>query len=384
MIADIINKIFLFYGIPTIWTHEFVLPKLVVRLCDAYRILSNIVMFIFVAMEWGAFFTQSNLTEKQRIDRLIFNFTHPYLLTFIVNIEYYQEKSKQILYTMMVTLKKIYNDRDVEKKLIKKCTFFSMSFFIAVTVSAIFFGLDAYFQVITTGATFTKPLSAWPDLEDRSTIANVGRIANYIFLFMLLDKASGIYVTVVLFLVCLSHQYTNLNIYFRNLSKIFDENISQIEKERKYEKALIIGIDLHVQTMRCTKQCESIFKNIFNFQIILNVMLVVLLMLQIMSPGSSWITAIPLVSTGISLMYGTGFFMWNAGDITASEVATALYCSGWENCRLSTLRIRNLLVMTIRQAQKPETLKAFGILSLSYESYVSIIKAPYTIFSVIH
>ncbi|XP_052755494.1 uncharacterized protein LOC113513955 [Galleria mellonella] len=381
-----INKIFLCYGVPIIWIHHFNLSKIMTNLCDLYRIISNIVILMFVAMEWGAFFTQNNLTDKQRIDRLIFNFTHPYLLTYILNIECYKEKSKLLLYTMMVTLKKVYNDVEVEKKLIKKCSFFSTSFFIAVAVSALFFGIDAYWQVITTGSTFIKPLTAWPDLEDRSTVANMVRIINYMILFMLLTRVSGVYVTVVLFLVCLSHQYTNLNRYFFNLRNIFGENLSQMEKEKKYEEALTIGIELHSQTMWCTRQCESIFNAIFSFQIILNVMLIVLLMLQMMSPGSSLVTAIPLVSTGVSLMYGTGFFMWNAGDITveASQVATALYCSGWENCHISTLRIRHLLLMTIRQAQKPEIIKAFGLIPLSYESYVSIVKAPYTIFSVIH
>ncbi|XP_052755466.1 uncharacterized protein LOC113517971 [Galleria mellonella] len=380
-----INKILVLYGLPIIWTHDFTLSKNSDRVSGLYRILSNILIIVFVAMEWGAFYTQNNLTEKQSSDRLMFCVTHPILVVYILNIEYYEKKIKVIMYKMMVTLKQSHNDVEVEKKLFKKCMFYSVTFFTSVALSVFFYGFDAYIQA-HSGSTFTKTISAWPDVEDRSLAADVVRVVNYVILVILLTRVSGVYVLVVLLTICISHQYTNINTYFLSLSKIFNENLTQIEKEKKYERALIIGIDLHSQTMWCKRQCQSMFNVVFSFQIILNVMLLVLLMLQMTSSERTLMNAIPVVSTGVSLLCSTGFFMWNAGDITveASSVATALYCSGWENCHVSTLRIRYLLLMTIRQGQKPEMLKALGLIPLSYDTYVSIVKASYSIFSVIY
>ncbi|XP_045534801.1 uncharacterized protein LOC106716196 [Papilio machaon] len=236
--------------------------------------------------------------------------------------------------------------------MIKKSKLYSAAYLFSFSSALISYGIDGLIQVLRKDGTFTTVITAWPDVEDRSSFANIARVTNYVLWWIFMMRLSAIYVLVICLTTCLSHQYKNLQSYFYHLVDIFDEHdLSQQEKEKKYEDSVKIGIKLHSDTLWCTRQIENAYAVVFSGQILVNISVLCLLMLQ----------------------------------MVASLLSTAMYSSGWENCQKDcSIRIRRLLVIAMAQSQRPVTLRSFGIIELSYQSYVSIVKSSYSVFSILY
>nr|WCC57458.1 odorant receptor 1 [Papilio machaon] len=348
----------------------------------------TICLYIFVTSEITAFFTQNNLTEKQSSDRFLFGISHPILINYYTSIEYHNEKLQKIIHALTVALKNVYNDKKVERHMIKKSKLYSAAYLFSFSSALISYGIDGLIQVLRKDGTFTTVITAWPDVEDRSSFANIARVTNYVLWWIFMMRLSAIYVLVICLTTCLSHQYKDLQSYFYHLVDIFDEcDLSQREKEKKYEDSVKIGIKLHSDTLWCTRQIESAYAVVFSGQILVNISVLCLLMLQMVNSERTLSNALATITTGVAMLISTGFFMWSAGDVTveASQLSTAMYSSGWENCQKDcSVRIRRLLVIAMAQSQRPVTLRSFGIIELSYQSYVSIVKSSYSVFSILY
>ncbi|XP_047528665.1 uncharacterized protein LOC125065206 [Vanessa atalanta] len=110
-------------------------------------------------------------------------------------------------------------------------------------------------------------------------------------------------------------------------------------------------------------------------------------MLQMVNSERTLVNALTILNTSIAVLVSTGFLMWNAGDVTieASLVPTAMFSSGWHHCRSPTsARIRKLLVVAMTQGQKHVVLRSFGVVEISYQSYLSIVKSSYSAFSILY
>nr|ALM26249.1 odorant receptor 66 [Athetis dissimilis] len=225
-------------------------------------------------------------------------------------------------------------------------------------------------------------------MEDKSVLSNIGRAIFYIFWWVYLSRIFAVYTLVISLTIAIGHQFKNLNSYYRSLDKIFeDDNLTQREKELQYEKAFKVGIKIHAETLKCTSAIQAICRDVFSGQIILNLTILILLMYQMVNSARNLTNALTLVTSALTILCSTGFFMWNAGDITveAEVLPTAMYCSGWENCRRgASVRVRKLLVIAMMQAQEPVVLTGLGVIALSYQSYVSIVKSSYSVFSVLY
>ncbi|CAH2071853.1 unnamed protein product, partial [Iphiclides podalirius] len=207
-------------------------------------------LYLFVAMELVAFFTQSNLTEKQENDRLVFGCSHPLLVFYYESIDYYNSTIKLILYTLSVVLKEVYNDEEIEKRMIRKSKLYSAAYIFSFSSSLISYGFDGLMQVVNGDGTFTTVITAWPKVEDRSACANVSRVLSYLIWWLFMIRVSAVYVLIISLTICLSHQYMSLQSYFYSLQRIFEGTEStQAEKEKAYEESVKIGIQLHADTL---------------------------------------------------------------------------------------------------------------------------------------
>ncbi|XP_060801753.1 uncharacterized protein LOC106132479 [Amyelois transitella] len=233
--------------------------------------------------------------------------------------------------------------------MVRKMKVYSTSFMAFFYTAIFFYGADALVNVTRNGATFTTVVAAWPEVQDKSPLADVFRGFFYVVFLMFMQLLCGVYTTVITMTICLSHQYKNLQSYFHNLRRIFDENVSQRQKEAKYLDGFKLGVTLHAKTLWCRQEWQSICNILFSLQVILNVIVLILTLSQ----------------------------------MAAFRIPMAMYHSGWHHC-LSAPEIRKLVVCAMRQGQKPEVLWALGIVPMSYESYVSIVKSSYTIFSVLY
>ncbi|CAH2243685.1 jg26156 [Pararge aegeria aegeria] len=137
----------------------------------------------------------------------------------------------------------------------------------------------------------------------------------------------------------------------------------------------------------CTRQCQLVCSFVYSAQIIVNVAVMCVLMLQMVNSERTLASAFTIVLATVALLSSTGILMSNAGDITfeATLVPTAMYSSGWQNCRGErSRRVRKLMVIAMNEAQKPVIIRSFGIMEISYQSFVSMVKASYSAFSFLY
>lgn len=88
-------------------------------------------------------------------------------------------------------------------------------------------------------------------MNDTSSSGLVVRIFNYIAVWCIGFRSVGTYGMVLVLLMTLNYQFKDLQNYFNSLDMIFkDNNLSQQEKEKKYEEDFKHGIYLHALSLR--------------------------------------------------------------------------------------------------------------------------------------
>ncbi|XP_069358159.1 uncharacterized protein [Maniola hyperantus] len=330
----------------------------------------TVCIFIFVAMEVGSFFTQNNLSVKQAGDMKILAFSHPIFASYRFVIGYHKEKVKSLLYKLCIKMKNVYNDPEVERQMIKKSTIYSVAFLLNLMNALVSYGLEALVQVLR-GGTFVTVVTAWPDVTDKCISASIGRVIGYFMWWVCMTRVAAVLILIIITTGCLAYQFKNLQSYFYSLNNIFaKQSISETDQEnaeQKYEEALKVGIQLHIDTLWCTRQVQVVCSFVYSAQITINVFVMTIQMLQMMSTNRTLGMAFTIVLTSTCLLFSTGVLMWNAGDVTveAALVPTAMYSSGWQNCRgKSSQRVRKLLVIAMGQAQMVKA--SYSAFSLMY------------------
>nr|ALM26217.1 odorant receptor 28 [Athetis dissimilis] len=375
-------------GLPNFWIEDLKLSKTFVKFYDKFTNINNLLIYFLILFEVASFFTQENLTDKQKSNLLLYGISHPMVCMFGVMMARLQEKVRRVMYTLTVELKRVHNDPEVERQMLASTYMYMFAVTFSCVMSMIMYIAEAVWEVVRYDVTFTTIVTAYPDVHDKSNLADVVRALCYIVWWIFLARIVGVYILVIPFTTCLSHQYKNLQSYFISLADIFERNdLSQTEKEDRYEAGFKVGIQLHSDTLRCTEQIQEVCLGVFSGQILFNMILLVVLMAQMANSERTLVNLCSAVFTSSAVLFTTGFYMWNAGDVTieASHLATAMYLSGWyHNQGAASARIRKLVVISMSQAQRPVVLKGFGYIDLSYQMYLRIVKGSYSVFSVIY
>nr|AXF48800.1 odorant receptors OR58.2 [Lobesia botrana] len=375
---NLICKIIYFSCGKNFWYDDMDYPRIFMAIHNTLSNLLEVIVIAFNMGEWGAFLTQHHLNEKQTNDMCLFAFSHVLLYSVYVTVLYYKQDLRKLVYTFGVTLKEVCNDEMTERMMIKTAGRYLTGLVFLCSSTLVFFGIGSGLQSITTNATFTTVIPTWPDTEDRRTIAGIARLLYYLVWWILMVRTVSVYLIILTLTICLAHQFTILCKYFESLNNIFEGTGSQAEKERRYEEAFKVGIQMHSTTLWCAKKTQETCGLAFSAQVIMSVSVLVMLMIQTMSIERTLRDMLPIGFMAASVLVAAGVFMWNAGDVTieASRLPAAMFYSGWYNCqRDSSVRMRKLVTISITQAQKRVLIKGLGIIELSYESYVKIVKS---------
>nr|AXF48805.1 odorant receptors OR66 [Lobesia botrana] len=382
-----LDKVIFFCSGMNFWVDDNGVPELLFKAYQTYSSVVNVAVVLFMFAEAGSFFTQHDLTEKQQSDRLLMTTSHFILYSFTLSFIHHKETVTKILFTLAVDLKKDFNDEGTEKLMLKRTRIYVTALIVLCFNALVFYGIDGLIQVLFSDGTFVTIVTVWPEVHDPRPLAEAARIVIYILWWLWMLRVTTVYLLVLTITISLSHQHTNLQLYFKSLANIFEERISQREKELKFERAFKVGTRLHATTIWCAQQVQKSCGLMFSGHIIVNVMVLVLLMSQMKNADRTLSNVLPIVSTACSMLFSTGVIMWNAGDVTieAGQISTAIFQSGWHNCtHVASYRIRRLLLIAITQSQKPVVIKSCGVIEMSYQAYLSIVKTSYSIFSVLY
>ncbi|XP_047996382.1 uncharacterized protein LOC125234216 [Leguminivora glycinivorella] len=368
------------------WFKDVKLPNRFVKVYDSVSKFLEAIVIAFVITGFGASYTQKNLSEKQSTDILMKSVSSLFVYTMYGCVVYNKIEIRELLYSLTVSLKEIYNE-EVQKQMLMKIKMYMAGLVFVGCCPMTAYGVEGAFYALTSNVTFTTVIPIWPDLEDRSFFAGFARILIYIVWLLMVAHVMAIYSLIICISICLGYQYANLCKYFLDLNTVFDGEGSIEERERRYEEGVKVGIKMHNIILRCVNQMQSSCKIVYGGQILLNVCVMLLLMIQMMQSDRSLPQLAPIVSMAMGVLVSSGLFIWSAGDITveAGLLPNAMFHSGWHNCRgLSSVRVRKLITFAMNEAQHVVVMKGLGVIELSYDSYIAIVKSSYSVFSIIY
>nr|WPO56507.1 odorant receptor [Leucinodes orbonalis] len=370
-------------GFPNLWITDLNFPEKFQKYQYYIFRTIDVILYLFIVSQWTATLTQHNLSQKQISDNLLFSYAQPSLLAYRLVLNYHQAKIKEVFFIVVVKLKDLDTDKELEAKFIKKTTTLSLMLLSMGASSLIFFGFQG---ILTKGAKFVTVITVWPDVNDTRTVAYIGRIVIYILWWLVIMNVTASYNAVLTLMLTLEYQFKYLGTYFRNLELIFEEDMCQKEKEMKYLERVKLGIKLHSVILRCAQLIQDSCSNVYGIHILLNISVLVSVMFQMIYTGRSLDGLLSTVATGSAMLLSTGYFMWCAGDVTveASCLATNMYSSGWQNCGANASRVRQLLTLAMMKAQEPFQITILGIFTVSYQAFLSIVKSSYTIFTMLY
>ncbi|KAF9414777.1 hypothetical protein HW555_007409, partial [Spodoptera exigua] len=374
-----LNVICFIFGLRNIWVEDVKMPNRFIstRSCNRMLYFVEIFYVIFATTILGSLFTQKNLSEKQKMDQMMFSVTLPGNIMFHYILLFRRHAIRNLLYHLAVVLKVHYNDPDLEREMIKKIKVFSVSLCGLVGTVVVSYGLSAFYRVITAGETFVTITSAWPNVHDRSLAAGVVRVFVYFWWYPFAARIMVTFLMLVTMLVSICYQFKNLQSYFYSLDEIFcDGTLSQEEKEKKYEDAFKLGIQMHSLTLWCKSQHQHVSKELFATEILLFFGMLLSQLTALLANDRNMTQLWTMFITSVTTCLALGFFHveWRRYHIggnlpsnvttvfnhyiikvnkyeLASKLSEAMYCSGWQNCcGQSSVRIRKLVVNALRQA----------------------------------
>nr|UPN65212.1 odorant receptor 27 [Phthorimaea operculella] len=381
-----ISKVIYLMGAQDYWCEDLNLPSAVKLFHFCFMNFVNVASVALILSQWAVYFTDQKLTAKQSFDSKLFALAHPLSLGTVLITEKSRKKVSQLLQKLTIDLKEVHNDESVETAMMKKSKFVLKCYSTMIFMTAFLFGLEG-FMMVKRGHTFVTMVTAWPDFEDTSTTASASRVIIYIVWCFLLIRLTSVFIMVIPLSICLSHQYKNLCSYFIKLNDIFKEDCSQEEKEIKYEKAFKVGIQLHSETMVCAHQLQELFGAVYGGQIIIKSTSVMAMMSSMANAERTLSHVVSTIGTASYSLISLGYLICYAGYTTveAASLPSAIFFSGWQNCTKKTnTRIRPLVVIALLMSQRPVVLKCLGSVTLSFSSYVTIVKSCYSGFSVLY
>lgn len=144
---SIANKIWCFCGIHNLWIENIFDNKFT----KYFNKIITFSLILLVSMEIGALFTRTDLTEKQSSDLYLFAPTHCILGSYYVGSEYYKKNIKHLLVMLSIVMKSVYNDSEIEKKMIKRATYYSIAYVLSASSALLSYGFHAFTEVLFSG-----------------------------------------------------------------------------------------------------------------------------------------------------------------------------------------------------------------------------------------
>ena len=142
------------FGLPNFWLEDLKLSKRFIRFWDKFTIFNNGLIYVLIAFEFGAFFTQSHLTQKQNSNFVVYAISHPMLCSFRVMMAMLQDKVKLVMYNLAVGLKEVYNDPEVERQMLRSTYMYLFALVFSCALSMVMYAAEAIWDVVRYGMAF--------------------------------------------------------------------------------------------------------------------------------------------------------------------------------------------------------------------------------------
>ncbi|XP_064292501.1 uncharacterized protein LOC128675848 isoform X1 [Plodia interpunctella] len=374
-------------GIGNYWS-ENMYPETI--LYKIYTIVSFSIYTVMIFLEnLAALF--GNFPEVEKNSAAMFFAIHNIVLTKMLLLLYHKESIRKLNFEMAAVCENFEEER-VMKRQYLKVKFGILLYVVSVYLSLIAYGVESTRKAYAEGAPFYTVVTYLPYYEDDSTGASFFRVFFYAtWLYMMLPMMSADCLPIA-HLIMLAYKFITLRHHYDRIRAEFDNDILVLNKKVAIEKlkaGFLEGILMHQKLMYLADEIHRVFGIIMSLQVCESSAVAVLLLLRLALSSHLDLTNAFMTYTFVcSLFILLALNLWNAGEITyqASLLSSSMFYSGWHLCEPENPRrdIRQLVLISCAQAQKPLILKAFGIQELSYETFVSVARMTYSIFAVFY
>lgn len=146
-----LNKFVYIFGLPSFWVEGVGLSDNFTKFYDQFTKICNLCVFVLVLSEYGAFFTQNNLSQKQSSDLLLFSISHAIITYFRVRVAYHKDEIRDVTYTLAIALKQVHNNCEVEKHMIRKSKLNAGALVLNCFSAVLFLTYEACVHVVRSG-----------------------------------------------------------------------------------------------------------------------------------------------------------------------------------------------------------------------------------------
>ncbi|XP_050349713.1 uncharacterized protein LOC126773131 [Nymphalis io] len=330
--------------------------------------------------------------EDEKSDSVTFAVSHTIVMIKIFSVLSNKELVKQLI-SDLIKVCEVHEDEILMKEKYKIIKINVAAYFLVVYGSAACFVSEGLRKMLE-GSHFVTIVTYYPQFEDNSPIATVVRVFSTIVLFiMMLTMIVSVDGFTVAILIMLKYKFITLRNYFEKLSDDFEMALKR-ENPRiaadKLTKDLIEGIKMHKELIRLSKEIDKAFGTVMALQLCQSSGSAVSLLLQIaLSDQLTFVAGMKIFFFVFALFFLLGLFLCNAGEITyqASLLSGSIFYCGWHLCpsQIPQQRdLRSLVLLASAQAQRPQVMKAFKMLDLTYGTFLLVIRGTYSVFALFY
>ncbi|XP_038222179.1 uncharacterized protein LOC119839811 [Zerene cesonia] len=376
----LICDILYYCGLGNCWYEEKQGTKLHKYLYKAWSIFANVFGVLIIFNEVLAN-VRSDLTPKEKNDLMQFTFGHPTISAKVMILYIKKEEIKAFFKRMLDDTRN--SVEDIEKYAVKRALFYCLVLISVLSLALFLTVVDAVKAYFVQGIPIRTEVIFYPTSSDTGVFVNILRVFVEIHFWLFIIIMTSIDCLSLCSLVFLGFKFRGVRIYFEKLAEKFNKP-SIISEE--FESDFITGVQLHEDALWCARNVQQSMGYIYSVQIVESITLLVISLLRLVGAGHANPTLFVVGMTAtICLVILTGSYMMDAADVTheALQISTAIFHCGWENVKVGP-GLRTTIVLAIQRSQDPVYLTAFGVIKLSYASFISILRSSYSFFAVMY
>ncbi|CAG4934643.1 unnamed protein product [Colias eurytheme] len=324
---------------------------------------------------------RTDLTPKEKNDLMQFTFGHPTISAKIVILYIKREEIKVFFKRMLDDTRN--SVEDIEKHAVKRALFYCLVLISVLSLALFFIVVDAVRAYIVQGIPIRTEVIFYPTASDTGIFVNILRVFVEIHFWLFIIIMTSVDCLSLCSLVFLGFKFRGVRIYFEKLGEKFNKPTFVSEE---FERDFIVGVQLHEDALWCARNVQKSMGYIYSVQIVESITLLVISLLRLVGAGHANPTLFFVGMTAtICLVILTGSYMMDAADVTheALQIPTAIFHCGWENVKVGP-GLRTTIVLALQRSQDPVYLTAFGVIKLSYASFISILRSSYSFFAVMY
>ncbi|KAJ8718312.1 hypothetical protein PYW08_002549 [Mythimna loreyi] len=380
-------RLMFYLGMGDLWYEKTEVSYYTKKIYAAWMILANGFVIVILFDELLSF-ARTDLTDREKNDLVQFSFAHPLIYGKVVTLYIWKSRIKVVMERLLEGSRPIFHSLELEKmsvkQYVKNCFALTAVCYVTLGTSTI----EAIRLHFIEGIPVRTEVVYFPNSSQTGFFINVLRFFKEFHWYYIVAMMATMDCLVLCSLITVGHKFRVLSLYFQQLGIRISENKEQKTRKKlaeEFKKDFVVGIKLHSDALWCARNVQHSMGPLYSIQVMESVALLVMCLVKLVVAERNVTYLLATSAYIFCLIVLTGSYMMVAGDITheASLVGTAMFHSGWEECRPGP-DLRVLVVVALQMSQVPVYMTAFGVITLAHTNFISVLRSSYSFFAVMY